>query len=144
MSDLEIILTSDGSHTLRNNQLHETYHSVHGAVQESIHVFIKNGLEHFFRNQPREKVFILEVGFGTGLNALLAWEFARRHKIAIVYTTLEPHPLGEEIWTQLNYGNQDNTREHFEALHNAPWNSSSSLAENLSLTKEEKLCRTVT
>lgn len=138
MSDLEIIITSDGSHTLRNNQLQETYHSVHGAIQESMHVFIKNGLEHFLRIQPREKVFILEVGFGTGLNAMLAWQFARQHKIDIVYTTLEPHPLAEEVWAQLNYGTQDNTREYFVALHTAPWNSPSSLGEEFVLDKRRK------
>jgi tRNA U34 5-methylaminomethyl-2-thiouridine-forming methyltransferase MnmC len=135
MSDLDIIITADGSCTLRNNQLNETYHSVHGAVQESLHVFIGNGLAYYVGNKHPEKIFILEVGFGTGLNALLAWEFARLHKLAIVYTTLEPHPLPEEIWSQLNYANQDNTRQHFKALHDAPWNGESSLGEEFILDK---------
>jgi tRNA U34 5-methylaminomethyl-2-thiouridine-forming methyltransferase MnmC len=138
MSDLEIIVTADGSHTLRNNELNETYHSVHGAVQESLHVFIRNGLGYFVANKHPEKIFILEIGFGTGLNALLAWEYARLNKLPMVYTTLEPNPLPEEIWSQLNYANQDNTRQYFKSLHDAAWDGQSSLDQEFTLDKRRE------
>lgn len=135
MSDLEIIVTSDGSHTLRNKELRETYHSVHGAVQESMHVFIKNGLEYFFRDRKPKKVSILEIGFGTGLNALLAWQFATQNRLATVYTTLEPFPLPQDVWCQLNYGQQDNATEPFSALHHAAWDAQMFLSEEFVLHK---------
>src|SRR5687768_8796614 len=70
MSSLKIITTHDGSHSLLHEQLNETYHSVHGAVRESKHVFIQHGLE-FIQNSGTSEIKILEIGFGTGLNALL-------------------------------------------------------------------------
>src|SRR5688572_25090719 len=98
MDDLEIITTSDGSHTLRNKQLNETYHSIHGALQESMHVFIKNGLQYYWKSQRTQKISILEVGFGTGLNALLTLQYAIENDLRIRYTTLEPFPLPQEFW----------------------------------------------
>lgn len=119
MDELEIITTSDGSHTLRNNLLGETYHSVHGAIQESMHVFIKNGLAFFRHQHPAVEVSILEVGFGTGLNALVALQYALKCKVNIRYTTLEPFPLNEKVWSKLNYGDED--RGSFDAIHRASW-----------------------
>lgn len=92
---LKIITTSDGSHSLLNVDLDETYHSRHGAVQESMHVFIKNGLDVI----SKEEVNVFEVGFGTGLNALLTAHSGRK----VNYTTIEAFPLSEEIYNQLNY-----------------------------------------
>jgi tRNA U34 5-methylaminomethyl-2-thiouridine-forming methyltransferase MnmC len=135
VKDLEIILTSDGSHTLRNVQLQETYHSIHGAVQESMHVFIKNGLEYFFLQHRPKRVSIFEVGFGTGLNALLAWQFAMQYKVAVEFTTVEPFPLSEDIWSQLNYAKEDITRERFMRLHHAAWNAPLPLSEEFVLEK---------
>jgi tRNA U34 5-methylaminomethyl-2-thiouridine-forming methyltransferase MnmC len=100
---IKIITTSDGSHTLLNEELDETYHSRHGALQESLHVFIKNGLEYY----PKDEVNVFEVGFGTGLNALLT---ALSNK-KVNYTTIEAFPLTEEIYSQLNYEPQHLLRE---------------------------------
>ena len=100
---IKIITTSDGSHSLLNTELDETYHSKHGALQESLHVFIKNGLDHFAAINQVEEVRIFEVGFGTGLNALLA---ARSEK-KVNYTSIEAFPLSAEIYTQLNYEPKD-------------------------------------
>lgn len=87
--DLRPRSTRDGSLTLRSEVLGEQYHSLHGALNESVHVFIRNGLDHV----RTESVDILEVGLGTGLNALLTWCHADRAQRAVRYTALEPHPL---------------------------------------------------
>jgi tRNA U34 5-methylaminomethyl-2-thiouridine-forming methyltransferase MnmC len=90
--ELEPLRTGDGSLTLRHAALDEPYHSRHGAVQESTHVFIKHGLEH--RALP--VVDVLEVGLGTGLNLLLTWVRCLEGKLAVNYTALEPYPLTRE------------------------------------------------
>lgn len=119
---VEIITTSDGSHSLRNNELNETYHSVHGALQESVHVFIKNGLDHFLVENPeRQEVHILEVGFGTGLNALLTWMRSKGLSHPLFYTTLETYPIPSEVWQQLNYAKDERARKGFRTLHEAAW-----------------------
>ncbi len=89
---LEPIRTADGSLTLRHATLDEPYHSRHGAVQESTHVFIRHGLEH--RGLPA--VDVLEIGLGTGLNLLLTWVRCLEGKLAVHYTALEPFPLTME------------------------------------------------
>jgi tRNA U34 5-methylaminomethyl-2-thiouridine-forming methyltransferase MnmC len=92
---IKLIVTSDGSHSLLNEELDETYHSIHGAVQESKHVFIDNGIYAY----SRRPINIFEVGFGTGLNALLA----AQTNLPINYTSIEAFPLDESIFSQLNY-----------------------------------------
>ena len=138
MSDLEIITTSDGSHTLRNKQLNETYHSIHGAVQESMHVFIKNGLEYYYQNHAPKDISILEVGFGTGLNALLTLQYAIHNNIQIRYTTLEPHPLSGDVWRQLNYGERDRGDDQFKVLHEAEWDREVVLTSAFTIHKLRK------
>jgi len=118
---LQIITTRDGSHSLLNPELNETYHSVHGARQESLHVFIKNGLE-FVIQQQKNPVKILEIGFGTGLNALLTVLYATQHNSKIEYTTLEAFPVNESIWQQLNYPQGETESKIFYHLHHAAWN----------------------
>jgi tRNA U34 5-methylaminomethyl-2-thiouridine-forming methyltransferase MnmC len=135
MSDLEIITTSDGSHTLRNKSLNETYHSIHGAVQESRHVFIRHGLQHFCEQHYPKEVAILEVGFGTGLNALLTLQDAANNDINIRYTTLEPFPLTEQVWSNLNYAADKKAQEHFKALHQPGWNREVSVVAGFSILK---------
>lgn len=90
--DLVPLRTADGSLTLRSTVLDEHYHSVHGAVQESTHVFIKAGLEY----AAKEHVDVLEVGLGTGLNLLLTWVRCLEGKLTVDYTALEPFPLATE------------------------------------------------
>jgi tRNA U34 5-methylaminomethyl-2-thiouridine-forming methyltransferase MnmC len=86
----EAIRTGDGSRTLLNTAMGEPYHSRHGAVQESTHVFIEHGL----MAAGREHVAVLEVGLGTGLNLLLTWIRCLEGKVTVDYTALEPFPLG--------------------------------------------------
>jgi tRNA U34 5-methylaminomethyl-2-thiouridine-forming methyltransferase MnmC len=97
----ELRLTSDGSPTLYVSQLDETYHSMHGSVQEARHVFIENGLR--FVAAESKKVNILEVGFGTGLNALLTAQYAKENALSVHYVGLEAYPVEEEIWKAINF-----------------------------------------
>jgi tRNA U34 5-methylaminomethyl-2-thiouridine-forming methyltransferase MnmC len=94
----EIIESADGSHTLRVDSLNETYHSHKGALTESLHVFLKMGLALF---SERDSIHLLEVGFGTGLNALLTAIDSTRN--AVHYTSLETYPLSWEMVSKLNY-----------------------------------------
>lgn len=99
---LKIIQTADGSSSIFWKELNETYHSLHGATQESRHVYIKSGLS--FLASKERSIRILEVGFGTGLNVLLTIEFALNHpEIDIQLTTLEPYPLPLQIVQQLDF-----------------------------------------
>jgi len=143
MDDLEIITTSDGSHTLRNKQLKETYHSIHGAVQESMHVFIRHGLEFFNDQHQSNGISVLEVGFGTGLNALLTLQYAVEKHINIRYTAIEPFPLEEEVWSKLNYGDPDKGNEHFKSMHEAEWNTEVSLIPGFSILKRKRTLQEV-
>lgn len=115
---IELIVSGDGSHTLFLPELNETYHSHHGALRESLYVFIEKGLEVAAENKNTVTVF--EVGFGTGLNALLTLMWAENKKIHIDYHTLEPYPLSKEITEKLNYldllGRKDLEKE-FQTMH---------------------------
>ena len=135
MNDLEIITTSDGSHTIRNTALNETYHSIHGAIQESMHVFILNGLQEFHLRSHQSSISVLEVGFGTGLNAFLTLEYAQRHNISVRYTSLEPFPLSREFWLRLNYGGSDNAE--FLRIHETPWDVAHALSPNFTILKRK-------
>lgn len=95
----QLILTEDGSHTIFIEELNEHYHSVHGALQESRHVFINAGL----KACPRQQLNVLEIGFGTGLNALLTFFEAEAGNLRVNYTACEPFPLPERLWKQLNH-----------------------------------------
>ena len=97
----ELRITADGSPTLYVPDLDETYHSMHGSVQEANHVFIQNGLA--YMSAVSKKIRILDVGFGTGLNALLSAQFSFENQINTDYIGLEAYPVEEEIWKEINY-----------------------------------------
>jgi tRNA U34 5-methylaminomethyl-2-thiouridine-forming methyltransferase MnmC len=139
MSLLKIITTHDGSHSLLNEQLNETYHSVHGAWQESNHVFIEHGLA-CVEKSPLQ---LLEIGFGTGLNALLSLQYAVRKKITIYYTTLEVFPVDESIWSLLNYANTPESTEWFKKIHHAEWNDWAKILHEFHLRKLETTLQTI-
>ena len=121
MDDLTIIPTADGSHSLMNTALRETYHSVHGAVQESAYVFLKQGLEFRLQQEPQKEIRILEVGFGTGLNALLTLSYATEHQIPLYYESWEMYPLKSAIVQQLNYGTMTGLEDSFKKIHSVAW-----------------------
>lgn len=97
----ELQITSDGSHTLKLVNFNEQYHSLHGALGESRHIFIKSGLN--FLAPANEKINILEVGLGTGLNALLTAHNSIGGSSVVWYHALEPYPLSKEITDKLNF-----------------------------------------
>lgn len=133
----EIIITKDGSHSLLNTELNETYHSIHGALQESNHVFIKNGFDLAIQKNPGS-LSILEIGFGTGLNALLTLQRARQAQAQVRYSSLEAFPLPENIWSKLNYAASLNLTDYFDQLHRAAWDRESSILPNFQLLKQHK------
>ena len=102
---LEIIKTADGSNTIFNTEVGENYHSKHGALQESRHVFVNMGLKHFLENKQPERtaVSILEVGFGTGLNFLLSADHCFNKTINLDYTGIEAYPLSNEMIRNTGY-----------------------------------------
>jgi tRNA U34 5-methylaminomethyl-2-thiouridine-forming methyltransferase MnmC len=110
------VLTGDNSHTLFHTGVNEHYHSTFGAIQESKHVFIEAGLEQLpIYNDP---VRILEIGFGTGLNALLSVKWSLTHNHRIEYTSIEPFPINAEVVRKLNYPELVGLeQELFMALH---------------------------
>lgn len=103
MDHLSFTTTSDGSKTLYNEKVGENYHSRHGALQESKHVFLGSGLTHFLENKTEKKVSILEVGFGTGLNFLVSADYCTINKIELNYTGIEAFPLPPELISQTDY-----------------------------------------
>lgn len=136
------IQTEDGSTTLYVPELNEHYHSIHGAIQESVHIFIRAGIEHY-----RENVFvspaplrILEAGFGTGLNAYLTLAYATAQDIPVVYHSLEKYPLTPDEAAQLNYAEciPYPCPEHFSRLHAAPWETPTAITPVFSLCKHHQ------
>ncbi|MDP2414653.1 tRNA (5-methylaminomethyl-2-thiouridine)(34)-methyltransferase MnmD [Daejeonella sp.] len=105
MDHLSFALTSDGSKTLFNEEVGEHYHSRHGALQESKHVFLNTGLRYFLEKSGIKKVKILEVGFGTGLNFLITADFCSANKIQLNYTGIEAYPLNQDIIRNTGYEN---------------------------------------
>ncbi len=127
----EIIITEDGSHTLFVPELKEHFHSIHGAIQESNHVFIQNGL---FKSN-KQKLVVLETGFGTGLNALLT--LINRGERDINYFSIEKYPLTANEYKQLNYPVliSENLQDLFLSLHQCEWNKEAEIAPGFRLTK---------
>jgi tRNA U34 5-methylaminomethyl-2-thiouridine-forming methyltransferase MnmC len=123
MNPLKFLITDDGSHTIYLPEINETYHSTHGAIRESNHVFIENGLE-FVANQGRKNIRIFELGFGTGLNALLTALHAERNKISITYQSIEAYPLDYESISRLNYSEKIQSAgvdDMFKKMHTTSW-----------------------
>lgn len=121
---IRLITTDDGSHSLYVPTLNETYHSFHGAVQESRHVFLEMGLKHRV-DQGLKNVHIFEVGLGTGLNALLTAEFAFKYQTPIQFTSIEAFPVDNNLVEQLNYASHLQAPEAkwwFEIIHKSTWN----------------------
>lgn len=97
--------TADGSNTLFNEAIGEHYHSAHGALQESKHVFVRAGLHDTLTAKQEKEINILEVGFGTGLNFILSASYCAQNNINLTYTGIEAFPLQKEIIQELGYEN---------------------------------------
>ena len=107
MKHREIITTSDGSQTIFIPELNENYHSVHGAIQESMHVYINAGLAAC----EKKEITVFEMGFGTGLNALLTCQYAHQHQLKIKYVAVEKYPLTHEEITALDFEKESGWEE---------------------------------
>lgn len=140
MTPIKIIETGDGSQSLYHEELNETYHSTHGAVTESDHVFIKHGLD-FLKGNGKSQINILEVGFGTGLNALLTQGYSSVFpEININYTTLEPFPLTNDVVEELKYYELKSDRvskNDFVKLHMCEWGQPHRLNQGFTFTKHQ-------
>jgi tRNA U34 5-methylaminomethyl-2-thiouridine-forming methyltransferase MnmC len=139
---LEIQTCPDGSQTLYWRELDETYHSRHGAIAESQHVFIKMGWDFQTQRQnfsPQNPLRILEIGLGTGLNALLTQLVAQNQAISTFYQSLEPYPIEPELIQKLNYTkNLGIENAYFEDLHQAEWEQSVRLHTYFDLKKTKQ------
>jgi tRNA U34 5-methylaminomethyl-2-thiouridine-forming methyltransferase MnmC len=136
-----IQITEDGSHTLFSEMAGQTYHSSHGAVQESRHIFISQLMGRCSTVDDQQSgmngvLSVLEIGFGTGLNALLTAQWARENGVKIEYTTIELYPLAEGIYRELNYGRLLGDEELFLKLHEKDWDVDlQCVTENFAITK---------
>ncbi|MBC5863369.1 tRNA (5-methylaminomethyl-2-thiouridine)(34)-methyltransferase MnmD [Flavobacterium turcicum] len=133
----EIIQTLDGSTTIHLTDWDECYHSKHGAIQEAQHVFIKNGLALF----PDQKVALLEIGFGTGLNAFITVLESEKRNQIIDYVGVEAYPVAAEEVLQMNYVaelNANDQLEIFQKMHESNWEEKTVLTSHFTLTKREQ------
>ena len=133
----EIIQTLDGSTTIHLKEWDECYHSKHGAIQEAQHVFIKNGLSLF----PNQSVSILEIGFGTGLNAFISFLESSKLNQSINYVGVEAYPVNATEVLAMNYVDELNAKsqkEVFEKMHESKWNEKIELTAEFKLTKRKQ------
>lgn len=139
MSDqLRVITTEDGSSSIYHQGFDETYHSSHGAIQESNHVYIKAGLNHWLSQNAGKPIEILEVGMGTGLNVILTLKAQLEIGFPVRYTAIEPHPIDNTVLNELNYKEKFNhsiVSELFDRLHELPWEEETSLSLEFKLEK---------
>ena len=140
----EIIITKDGSSSIYIPELDETYHSKFGAIQEAKHVFIKNGLDLF---DDSSEIFILEIGFGTGLNALITMLEAEKHNLKVNYVGVEAFPIAFDEISQLNYVEQlqaSDTKADFEKIHTSNWEEEIEINSNFTFTKRKQFFADIT
>lgn len=131
----EIVSTLDGSHTLYLSDIDEHYHSTNGAIDESLHVFIRSGFD--YCQKPERIVF--EVGFGTGLNALMTALRSAEKRIKTTYITIEKYPIDDSVLSELNYpalagGKADSL---FSLIHHCKWNEMVTINEWFKILKME-------
>ena len=131
MNKVEILTTEDGSFTIKNNLFDETYHSINGAYAESMHVFINSGFLHL----QAATVNIFEVGFGTGLNALLTFNEAQKLKKKVNYVCIEKFPIDINQAKNLNYAKLSEDETAFLKFHSLEWNKKHFLSDFFEFSK---------
>lgn len=137
----QIIITADGSTTIQIEDWNEQYHSIHGAIQEAYHVFINAGLQRFLKlQQPSNPISILEIGFGTGLNAFITAIETIPLQQQIYYEGVEAYPLETEELLALNYEAQLKDKSIagvFETLHKGPWEEDFDVSDYFKMRKSQ-------
>ncbi len=136
---MEIFETGDGSHSIFSDQFGVSYHSKHGAVQETQHVFINAALR--MKATIQNKISILGIGFGTGLNALMTCLEAQKRNLQIDYVAVEAYPISLETAQSLNYGEvlpDPKANDLFMKIHECKWETPIVINENFTITKVEK------
>ncbi len=137
----EIRLTEDGSHTLYLPEMDEAYHSLHGAIQESLYVYIEQGLIKL----DTPKLNILEIGFGTGLNLILSLAEATSRKLEVSYHAVEKYPLTRDEYIQLNYESilKEIPQGLFMTIHESKWDEVVRISESFTIFKEHNDIRSM-
>ena len=130
-----LILTEDGSHSLFSEIHHQQYHSLQGAIKESLHIYINLGLRPVLENSS-EPISVFEMGLGTGLNAFLAWQLADQLKKQVLFTSIEAFPILAEEASMLNYETLTH-KSGFLRLHESAWGVNHQLSEYFCFRKEK-------
>ena len=145
----KIITTGDGSKTIHIEEWNEQYHSTHGAINEAKHVYIKHALlfyvEQFVSKPLKKPISILEIGFGTGLNAFLTLIEAKKQNLQITYTGVEAFPVLNEEIEALNYVEliSKKHKKEFQKIHAYSWDEIVEITENFNLKKEKKFFKEI-
>ena len=135
----EVVITADGSSTIHLPDWNEQYHSKHGAIQEAYHVFIKHGLHYLHNIKSHKTISILEIGFGTGLNAFISLLEAESLNVNIDYHGVEGYPVSMEEIMQLNYPSElkvDANKLLYKKLHDVSWSNKHQITPYFSLNKQ--------
>lgn len=137
----KIVVSEDGSNTIYQSEIDEHYHSTRGAQQESQHIFINAALNHWIEKQQnrnnQQTISILEMGLGTGLNALLVASLMKNYKIQ--YYSFEAFPLEEDILKQLTFSlGGDDISDILRQIHTCAWNQEEKITDNFSIFKIDK------
>lgn len=139
MAEQEIFETQDGSHSILSRQYGVSYHSKYGAIQETQHVFIEAGL--YPKLLTSDKLSVLDIGFGTGLNALMTALEAQNKEAVIYYEAIEKFPITEQQVEELNYPEiieHPDVAPIFRALHQVSWGEEQQISPYFTLKKEQK------
>ncbi len=142
----KIITTSDGSKTIQIEAWNEQYHSIHGAINEANHVFIKHGLLFYYHQfSNHNNINILEIGFGTGLNAFLTYIESEPLNVTVNYTGVEAYPVAKEEITQLNYTAlvPEKYSEVFFEMHRTVWEEEHEIRSGFKLTKQQRFFKDI-
>ena len=130
---MEIVFSNDGSNTIFSSEFDEFYHSPRGAISESNYVYIKNGLEEYIKRTNSSSISIFELGFGTGLNALLSYQFASKNNLKINYTSIEKNPIDPKTLEQLSYYKE--YKADYKPIIEAEWGKLTQISNNFHIKK---------